>query len=200
MKKCLCRLKNNDTKSWKSEKNSDRNHQKSHLWTAYIKTSWWLASLLLFACSEMTFLTISIPLFFLLFFMGRCPKRHRPFLFVALRSLVSFYSCVKKVMLSFVICRFSPRPYMRIILGVAKDTRFGVLWGSTLKKMLGVTPSMRVFGSRFSHARFDTRLGRRPENPYIYIYIYIYIFMDFPDIDPGRSTGDVWTRPRRDET
>ena len=85
---------------------------------------------------------------------------------------------------------------------------------TTIKTTAGVSPSMPVFGSRFSGPRFDASRSRldvtRDESRVesgksiknlikIYIYIYIYIYMDFADIDPTR-TGELETRPRRHKT
>jgi hypothetical protein len=87
---------------------------------AYIKTFSWLLSLFLFACSEMTFLMISIT--FLQLFLWVAPKWPRLF-DLSLFALSSLFMGRSQKWYPFLFSRLSPRPiyiYIQIFWGSPK--------------------------------------------------------------------------------
>ena len=104
-------------------------------------------------------------------------------------SLVSFYIAQKSDTFLF-LSLFAVRPSIYKYFWGSPKTRFGVLRTSTLQTLLGVSPSVRVFGVGASRLRFRASRSRREltsasradvRKIHIYIYIYIYIYIVFWD-------------------
>ena len=87
-----------------------------------------------------------------------------------------------------IFCRLSARPYIQLFLGSPK-TRLGVFGASTLKKMTGVTPSMRFFGVGASRLRFDASSSRLDVATVTTVNRYIDRYIDSHHSDSGVLTG-----------
>ena len=103
---------------------------------------------------------------FLSLFLFVCSETHIYSFFVFLLSRLFFYRIQKSDTLFISVVFRAPTTYTYLnISGVARDTCFSVFERETLQKMLGASPSVRVFGSRFSGARSVASRPRPDSSP-----------------------------------